>query len=137
LQYPAATALAGPLFRRCELLALDFGQHNRTTVLYVKTLLTRGGTLMTLDRPPTDRPPTPDSRPPEPRIDRSLTLHLRGDWGMANLHRVCGWISQELTDRCGPYTRVAIWNSRGFCDAVRAVGRGEVDIALTTPAAFT
>jgi TRAP-type uncharacterized transport system substrate-binding protein len=82
------------------------------------------------------RPPTPGSRPPEPRIDRSLTLHLRGDWGMANLHRVCGWISQELTDRCGPYTRVAIWNSRGFCDAVRAVGRGEVDIALTTPAAF-
>src|SRR5580693_9382790 len=86
-----------------------------------------------------DTPGTPDTlgtRPAEPRITRSLTLHLRGDWGMANLHRVCGWISQELTDRCGPYTRVAIWNSRGFCDAVRAVGRGEVDIALTTPAAF-
>jgi hypothetical protein len=75
-------------------------------------------------------------RPPEPRIDRSLTLHLRGDWGMANLHRVCDWICQELTDRYGPYTRVAIWNSRGFCDAVRAVGRGEVDVTLTTPAAL-
>ena len=79
---------------------------------------------------------SPDQRPPEPRIDRSLTLHLKGDWGTANLHRVCGWVSQELTDRCGPYTRVAIWNGRGFTDSVRAVGRGEVDAALTTPVAF-
>ncbi len=76
-------------------------------------------------------------RPPEPAIARSLRLHLKGDWGTANLHRVCGWISQELTDRCGPYTQVAIWNGRGFIDSVRAVGRGEVDVALTTPAAFT
>jgi uncharacterized protein len=76
------------------------------------------------------------SRPPEPAIARSLRLHLKGDWGTANLHRVCGWISQELTDRCGPYTQVAIWNGRGFIDSVRAVGRGQVDVALTTPAAF-
>ncbi|POM27532.1 TRAP transporter solute receptor, TAXI family [Actinomadura rubteroloni] len=73
---------------------------------------------------------------PEPKIERSLTLHLRGDWGGANLHRVCGWIAQELADRCGPYTRIATWNSRGFVDAVRAVGRGEVQVALATPAAF-
>ncbi|MBF6341154.1 hypothetical protein IU450_35510 [Nocardia abscessus] len=77
------------------------------------------------------------TRPAEPRIDRSLRLQLQGDWGNANLHRVCGWISQELTDRAGPHTRVGIWNGRGFSDNVRAVGRGEVDIALTTPAAFT
>jgi TRAP-type uncharacterized transport system substrate-binding protein len=76
-------------------------------------------------------------RPAEPHIDRSVTLHLRGDWGGANLHRVCGWIAQELADRCGPYTRIATWNSRGFSDAVRAVGRGEVDVAMTTPVAFT
>ncbi|GAA3581343.1 hypothetical protein GCM10022222_77560 [Amycolatopsis ultiminotia] len=75
-------------------------------------------------------------RPEEPKIDRPLTLHLRGDWGTANLHRVCGWVSQELADRAGPGTRIAIWNSRGFSDAVRAVGRAEVDIAMTTPAAF-
>ncbi|MFF1379660.1 TAXI family TRAP transporter solute-binding subunit [Streptomyces sp. NPDC058308] len=75
-------------------------------------------------------------RPAEPRIERSLTLHLRGDWGSANLHRVCGWIAQELADRCGPHTRIATWNSRGFSDAVRAVGRGEVHVALTTPTAF-
>lgn len=76
-------------------------------------------------------------RPAEPRIDRSLTLHLRGDRGGADLHRICGWITQELADRCGPHTRIATWNSRGFADAVRAVGRGEVQVALTTPAAFT
>ncbi|SDT80319.1 hypothetical protein SAMN04489716_9153 [Actinoplanes derwentensis] len=80
---------------------------------------------------------TAGERPVEPKINRSLTLHLRGDWGTANLHRVCGWISQELTDRCGPHTRVAIWNGRGFSDSVRAVGRGEVDVAMTTPVAFT
>src|SRR4029077_13446448 len=76
------------------------------------------------------------TRPPEPAIARSLRLHLKGDWGTANLHRVCGWISQELTDRCGPHTQVAIWNGRGFIDSVQAVGRGQVDVALTTPAAF-
>lgn len=77
-----------------------------------------------------------NTRPAEPRIDRSFTLHMKGDWGTANLHRVCGWISQELTDRCGPHTKVAIWNGRGFSDSVRAVGRGEVDIAMTTPVTF-
>jgi TRAP-type uncharacterized transport system substrate-binding protein len=77
-----------------------------------------------------------NDRPPEPRIGRSLTLHLRGDWGTANLHRVCGWITQELAARCGPHTRIAIWNGRGCVDAMRAVGRGDVQIALTTPAAF-
>ncbi|MFI1916774.1 TAXI family TRAP transporter solute-binding subunit [Nocardia sp. NPDC020380] len=76
------------------------------------------------------------TRPSEPKIDRNLTLHLRGDWGAANLHRICGWISQELIDRAGPATRIAIWNGRGGTDAIHAVGRGEVDIALTTPAAF-
>ncbi|MEU6349230.1 TAXI family TRAP transporter solute-binding subunit [Streptomyces sp. NPDC047072] len=76
-------------------------------------------------------------RSAEPKIDRSLTLHLRGDWGSANLHRICGWITQELAGRSGPHTRIATWNGRGFVDAVRAVGRGEVHVALTTPAAFT
>ncbi|WP_414945201.1 TAXI family TRAP transporter solute-binding subunit [Amycolatopsis sp. cmx-11-32] len=76
------------------------------------------------------------ARPLEPHLDRALTLHLRGDWGAANLHRVCGWICQELTDRAGAGTRIAIWNSRGFADAIRAVGTGAVDLALTTPAAF-
>jgi TRAP-type uncharacterized transport system substrate-binding protein len=76
-----------------------------------------------------------NDRPKEPTIERDVTLHLRGDWGMANLHRVCGWVSQGLIDRAGPGTRIATWNGRGGVDAVRAVGRGDVDIAVTTPAA--
>jgi uncharacterized protein len=71
-----------------------------------------------------------------PRLKRSITLHFMGDWGQANLHRVCGWLAQELGSRSGRHSRFAIWNGRGGADAVRAVGRGQVDISLTTPAAF-
>ncbi|REE95662.1 TAXI family TRAP transporter solute-binding subunit [Thermomonospora umbrina] len=76
------------------------------------------------------------SRPPAPSLGRSLTLHMLGDWGTANLHRVCGWLGQGLADRSGPHTRTPIWNGRGYVDNVCAVGRGEVDLAMVTPAAF-
>ena len=71
-----------------------------------------------------------------PHVSRSITLHFYGDWGQANLHRVCGWLAQEVGDRAGPHSRFAIWNGRGGTDAVRALGRGQVDVALATPAAF-
>jgi TRAP-type uncharacterized transport system substrate-binding protein len=73
---------------------------------------------------------------PEPRIDRPITLHLYGDWGQANLHRVFCWLSQELVDRTAPGSRFAIWNGRGVADATRAVGRGEADVSLSVPVAF-
>ena len=75
-------------------------------------------------------------RPREPRLRRSVTLHLQGDWGDANLHRVCGWLARQVGDRSGPHTRSAIWTGLGWADNVRAVGCGLVDVALTTPAAF-
>jgi TRAP transporter TAXI family solute receptor len=71
-----------------------------------------------------------------PHLNRSITLHFYGDWGQANLHRVCGWLAQEVGTHCGPHSRFAIWNGHGGTDAVRAVGRGQVDVALSTPAAF-
>jgi uncharacterized protein len=73
---------------------------------------------------------------PEPRIDRALTLQFQGDWGQANLHRICGWLSQEVGDRCGEGTRIAIWSGRGGSDAIHAVARGQVDAALAVPACF-
>ena len=73
---------------------------------------------------------------PEPRIARSITLNFKGDWGQANLHRICGWLAQEINDRCGRHSRTAIWTGRGGADAVLAVGRGEVDVALAVPACF-
>jgi uncharacterized protein len=73
---------------------------------------------------------------PPPKIERSVTLHMRGDWGRANLHRALGWLGYELLALTGPHTRYAIWNGRGGFDNVRAVGRGEVDLALATPDPF-
>jgi TRAP-type uncharacterized transport system substrate-binding protein len=73
---------------------------------------------------------------PEPRLKRSITLQVQGDWGQANLHRIWGWLSQEIVDRAGLFTRVGIWSGRGGLDAVQAVGRGQVDVALAVPSAF-
>jgi TRAP transporter TAXI family solute receptor len=73
---------------------------------------------------------------PEPRLKRSVTLQLQGDWGAANLHRILGWLSQEMVDRTGPFSRFGIWSGRGGLDSVQAVGRGQVDIALAVPTAF-
>lgn len=72
----------------------------------------------------------------EPRIERSIELHFQGDWGQANLHRICCWLSQEVNDRAGPDSKVAIWTGRGGADAVRAVIEGKVDVALAVPAPF-
>lgn len=71
-----------------------------------------------------------------PRLERSVTLRMQGDWGTANMSRVCGWLAQEFGDRCGPASRTAIWTGRGGADAIFAVGRGHVDLAVCTPARF-
>lgn len=71
----------------------------------------------------------------EPRIDRSLTLHFVGDWGQANFHRLCSWLSQEFCKRAGPRSRVAIWNIRGGgIEAIDQVQDGEADLCIVTPA---
>lgn len=72
--------------------------------------------------------------PLSPRIDRAVGLHFQGDWGQANLHRICGWLSQQFNDRAGPGSRTAIWSGRGHADAVDAVAARRVDLALMTPA---
>lgn len=70
-----------------------------------------------------------------PRIEHSYTLHFVGDWGMANFHRICSWLSQQFCDRAGPDSRTAIWSIRyGGIEAVTAVARGEAHLAIATPA---
>lgn len=59
-----------------------------------------------------------------------------GDWGAINLTRICGWLAQEVWDRSPGDTRSLISTGRGAADNLRAVGRGEVDVAVTTPSAF-
>ena len=70
------------------------------------------------------------------RLDRPITLHMMGDWGIANLHRICGWISAELWRRSPPGSRFATWAGRGGADAIDAVLDGDVQIALFVPASF-
>src|ERR1700722_6755986 len=71
-----------------------------------------------------------------PEIDRALDIRLLGDWGMANFHRVCGWLSQELGVHSRPGSRFAIYNGTGGSDAIFRVHDRDVDIAVTTPAYF-
>src|ERR1700733_13430280 len=71
----------------------------------------------------------------EPRLSESTTLTFQGDWGQANMHRICGWLAQEIGDRCPPGSRFAIWSGRGGADAFAAVLDGAVDIAIATPTA--
>ncbi|MCW5774272.1 MAG: hypothetical protein KIT16_21700 [Rhodospirillaceae bacterium] len=75
-------------------------------------------------------------RPGRAALTRPLRLALQGDWGIANLHRICGWLSAALIDRTAPGTRIAIWNGRGGRDAFEALIAREIDAALVTPAAF-
>ena len=73
---------------------------------------------------------------PEPKIRRSFTLDIKGDAGGGELHRIGGWLSREITRRAGQFTSVRLWSGHGYVDNVRAVGRGEVGVALVTPASF-
>lgn len=71
----------------------------------------------------------------EPFIDREISVIFQGDWGQANLHRVCGWLCQEMGDRSAPGSRFGIWSGRGGVDAVHAVLAQDADAALMTPTA--
>lgn len=69
-------------------------------------------------------------------LDHPLHLHFIADWGVAGLHRIAGWLSDEVLQRTPKHTRTAIWNGVGGSDAAFAVGRGEVQIGLSTPVSF-
>ena len=70
-----------------------------------------------------------------PHITRSIRLNFMGDWGQANFHRICSWLCQEVCDRAGSRTRIAILNTfSGGVDMPTALIDGEVDLCLATPA---
>lgn len=72
---------------------------------------------------------------PAPQLNRAVALTFQGDWGQANMHRICGWLCQEMGDRTGPGSRIGIWSGRGGADAIEAVLTGRVDVAVMTPSA--
>ncbi len=73
---------------------------------------------------------------PEPKIDRDIIVQMMGDWGIANLHRICGWLAAEMGFRAGHGSRFATWNGRGGTDAFDAVLSGTVDTSFFVPAPF-
>lgn len=68
-------------------------------------------------------------------IDRPIGLRFVGDWGGANLTRVCGWLAHELHDRSGGIAHSTIRTGDAGVGNLRALGRGEVDVAVVTPSA--
>lgn len=77
---------------------------------------------------------TSDDGIPMPRVPRDVTLHLKGDWGTANLHRVCGWIADQVLRGSGDGSEVAIWNGTGGLRNLLAVADGSVHVSVATPA---
>ena len=70
-----------------------------------------------------------------PLITRSVNLTFFGDWGQANFHRICSWLTQEFCDRAGPRSQVSICSLRdGGIDALFAVYYGEAHLSIATPA---
>src|ERR1700742_978046 len=86
-----------------------------------------------------DKPATPMSglvfdEQGEPHLSRSYTLNFVGDWGGANFHRICAWLTQEFCDRAGPGSRTSIWSLRdGGLDGVFQLQAGAGDLAICTP----
>lgn len=72
-----------------------------------------------------------------PKLGRRVELRWMGDWGQANFHRILSWLSQEVIDRTAAGTTVWIRNGCGGADAALAVAAREVDMAISTPAAFS
>jgi TRAP-type uncharacterized transport system substrate-binding protein len=70
-----------------------------------------------------------------PRLERSYHLRFIGDWGGANFHRICSWLTEEFCKRAGPRSRVSISSVRaGGIEALHLVEDGEADLCLVTPA---
>jgi TRAP-type uncharacterized transport system substrate-binding protein len=65
-----------------------------------------------------------------------LGLRFMGDWGAFNLTRICGWLAYETWNRTGGRPSSVIHTGRGMGDNVRALARGDVDVAVATPAQF-
>jgi len=71
----------------------------------------------------------------EPKLSRSYNLNFVGDWGGANFHRICSWLTQEFCDRAGPGSRTSIWSLRdGGLDGLIQLDDGNADLVISTPA---
>lgn len=73
-----------------------------------------------------------------PKITRALQLRFAGDWGQANFHRICSWLTQELCDRAGHGSSVTIKSMPdGGVSVVKDLYLGKLDLCLITPSGHT
>lgn len=73
----------------------------------------------------------------EPKLSKSYELRFVADWGGANFHRICAFLTQEFCDRAGPASRTCIWSLRdGGMDGLKQIEAGSADLAIATPAGF-
>ena len=73
---------------------------------------------------------------PAPDIDRTLHLRFCGDWGQANFHRVCAWLTQEVCDHAGRGSTVTTTSmADGGLGAIKDVHDGNLDLCIVTPSA--
>lgn len=61
-------------------------------------------------------------------------LRLYGDWGTANFHSITGWIAAHLRWRSAAPSSFTIRTGSAYREGIEAVGRGDADLAITTPA---
>lgn len=66
-------------------------------------------------------------------LTEPLHLRFRGDWGIANLYAICGWLAAGLRMRSAPGSTFVVHTGRGGVDNLDALFAGEVDVAVTTP----
>jgi TRAP transporter TAXI family solute receptor len=72
---------------------------------------------------------------PKPYFDRCVSPQLMGDWGWANLHRVCGWLGSQVVESFAEGSNFAVWSTPyAAAETVFKVANGEVDMAMSTPA---
>ena len=70
-----------------------------------------------------------------PQIERPLHLNFVGDWGQANFHRVCAWLTQEICDRAGRGSTIATHSLYdGGLGSIQDVYEGKRDLCIATPA---
>ncbi|MBS1675841.1 MAG: hypothetical protein JST08_00505 [Actinobacteria bacterium] len=74
--------------------------------------------------------------PSDGQIERPVSLRFVGDWGGANLTRVCGWLAHELHERSGGGVHSWIRTGDAGIANLEALGRAEVDVAVVTPSAI-
>jgi uncharacterized protein len=67
--------------------------------------------------------------------DLGPPVHLRmyGDWGTANFHTITGWIAAHLRWRSARSSTFVVHTGSAYREGVEAVGRGDADLAITTP----